>query len=364
MKERIIGGKYRVLEPLSAGGMSVVYKAEHAYLKRVVAVKVLPPQLAEDPNFVKLFMREAEMSAQLDHPNIVKVFDFGAEGNTLYLVMQYIPGKTLDKVLKEKGKLNVQEALLIAYQVLAALSYAHSKGVVHRDIKPANILVTPDLKAYLFDFGIAAITEAALSERKGYTAGTPEYMSPEQLRGVADPRSDLYSVGVTLFELLTGTVPFKAERITELTLKILKDKPPKPSELAPEIPEGLDRVILKAMAKLPSERFQSAAEFFDALRELKIVGPPGDVKPEREADSKLELKTLEEPEQAPVVEEGEELDLSITQFIPVAEEPEAEEEWDVEEEASKPWLGIVAFVLLVLALLGGIGALLWFLLLR
>ena len=361
MNQRVIGGKYRILEPLSSGGMSVVYKAEHAYLKRVVAVKVLPPQLAEDPNFVKLFMREAEMSAQLDHPNIVKVFDFGSEGKTLYLVMQYIPGRTLDELLEEKGRLNLQEALLVMYQVLAALSYAHSKGVVHRDVKPSNILVTPDLKAYLFDFGIAAITEAALAGDKNYTVGTPEYMPPEQLRGVADARSDIYSAGVTLFELLTGTVPFKAERITDLTLKILKDKPPKPSELAPEVPEALDRVVLKAMAKLPSERYQSAAEFFEALKELKIVGPPGDVKLERGGE-KLELKRLEEPEQPPSVEEGEELDLSITQFIPVAEEVGPEEEWDVEEEARKPWAGIVLFSVLVLLVLGGLGALLWLLL--
>ncbi|MEO0157097.1 MAG: serine/threonine-protein kinase [candidate division WOR-3 bacterium] len=363
--ERIFAGKYRVLERLSSGGMAVVYRGEHAFLKKPVAIKVLPRQFSEDPAFVKLFLREAETSAQLDHPNIVKVFDFGNEGGLLYLVMQFIPGVTLDKIIKERGRLSLQEALLYTYQLLSALSYAHNKGVIHRDVKPSNLLCTQDGKAYLFDFGIAVLGEAVRQQKATVTPGTPDYMSPEQLRGRADVRSDIYSVGVVLYEMITGRVPFKDESILNLQLKIIKDPPPLPSSLGISIPGSLEKVILKALSKLPSDRYQSAYDLFRVLSSLGIVNPPGWVEVEPPLQVPITKKPSAEKEPEPAFEPEpetyepqEDMDLTITQFIPVADD-EYEEEWSVPSEGRKPWAGIIALILIIVLLLSLVFLLLW-----
>ena len=377
MKEtqRIIGGKYRVLERVSAGGMAVVYRGEHAFLHKPVAIKVLPKQFSEDSGFVKLFLREAETSAQLDHPNIVKIFDFGNDKGLLFLVMQYIPGQTLDKIIGQRGRLTVQEALLYMYQLLAALSYAHNKGVIHRDIKPGNLLCTQDGKVYLFDFGIAVLGEAARQRKATVTPGTPDYMAPEQLRGRTDVRSDLYSAGVVLYEMLTGRVPFKDDNILNLQLKILKDPPEPPSSIVPGISPSLEKTVLKALSKLPSDRFQNAYDFFRVLSSLGIVNPPGDLsveppvkvpiskketaKPETESDT-----PEPEPEEEIVpdsVEPSGDLDLSLTQFIAVADE---DEEWEIGPEPRKPWAGIIALTVIILVILALIGGGLFFILWR
>jgi len=387
MKEtqRIIAGKYKVIERLSSGGMSVVYRGEHAFLHKPVAIKVLPKQFSEDSAFVKLFMREAETSAQLDHPNIVKIFDFGNDGGLLFLVMQFISGRTLDSIIAERGKLTPQESLLYAYQLLSALAYAHNKGVVHRDVKPGNLLCTTEGRAYLFDFGIAVLGEAVRQQKATVTPGTPDYMAPEQLRGRADIRSDLYSAGVVLYEMLTGRVPFKDDNILNLQLKILKDPPPSPGSLVPGIPPGLERVILKALAKLPSDRYQSAYDMFRVLTSLGIVGPPGDMeieppvqvpitrKTESESESspeismdeaatELESATDLEPEHEPHRPNGD-MDLSITQFIPVADdESDLEEEWAIAGQSRRPWAGIITLIVIVALIVTAIIIGLWLIL--
>ncbi|MGB9590206.1 MAG: serine/threonine protein kinase [candidate division WOR-3 bacterium] len=368
--ERIFAGKYRVLERLSSGGMAVVYRAEHAFLRKPVAIKVLPKQFSDDPAFVKLFLREAETSAQLDHPNIVKIFDFGNENGLLFIVMQFIPGVTLDKILRERGRLSPPETLLYAYQLLSALAYAHNKGVIHRDVKPSNLLCTDDGKAYLFDFGIAVLGEAVRQQKATVTPGTPDYMSPEQLRGRADVRSDIYSVGVVLYEMLTGRVPFKDESILNLQLKIIKDPPPLPSSFGISIPGSLEKVVLKCLSKLPSDRYQSAYDLFRVLSSLGIVNPPSWIeveapvqvpilkKPESATEKEDELGFEPEPE---TYEPQEDMDLTITQFVPVAD-AEYEEEWSVPPEGRKPWVGIMILILIIALVLAILAIGLWLIL--
>jgi eukaryotic-like serine/threonine-protein kinase len=260
---KTIGGKYKVLEQIGSGGMAVVYRGEHIYLKKPVAIKVMLPSFSEKPELVQRFLQEAEMASKLDHPNIVKIFDFGDEDGLLYLVMQFIDGDTLERILRHRGKLSLREAINITLQVLSALQYAHEKGLVHRDIKPGNVMINKEGRAYLLDFGIAVLGGMGGGEKT--PAGTPEYMAPEQFRGRADRRSDLYSVGVMLYEMLTGKTPFQdAKDIYELQHRILRDPIP-PTGIDPEI----DAILEKALSKLPSQRFQSAKEFADALLSLE-----------------------------------------------------------------------------------------------
>jgi Serine/threonine protein kinase len=260
---KTIGGKYKVLEQIGSGGMAIVYRGEHIYLKKPVAIKVMLPSFSEKPELVQRFLQEAEMASKLDHPNIVKIFDFGDEDGLLYLVMQFIDGDTLERILRHRGKLSLREAINITLQVLSALQYAHEKGLVHRDIKPGNVMINKEGRAYLLDFGIAVLGGMGGSEKT--TAGTPEYMAPEQFRGRADRRSDLYSVGVMLYEMLTGKTPFQdAKDIYELQHRILRDPIP-PTGIDPEI----DAILEKALSKLPSQRFQSAKEFADALLSIE-----------------------------------------------------------------------------------------------
>jgi tRNA A-37 threonylcarbamoyl transferase component Bud32 len=265
-------GKYRVLEPLGRGGMAQVYRAYHPQLDRYVAIKVLRSDLVEDVEFLSRFRREARAVAALRHPNIVQVFDFDVHGDIYYMVMELLEGDTLKTRLNDyraRGEsMPPGEVVRILLDVLDGLAYAHSEGMIHRDIKPANILLTRRGQAVVADFGIAQIVGGTQYTVSGALMGTLNYMAPEQgLESHSDVRSDIYSLGIVYYEMLTQRTPFDADTPLAILMKHLNDPLPLPRQVAPAIPEPFERVVLKALAKRPEERYQSAAEMAEALRQ-------------------------------------------------------------------------------------------------
>ena len=257
----LFDGRYRVLRKLGSGGMANVYLAEDEELGRQVAIKILNDRHAADDQFVERFRREAKNAASLSHPNIVQIYDRGEAEGTYYIAMEYLEGQTLKELAAVRGPLSVREAIAYARQILAALRFAHRKGLVHRDIKPHNALIDDDGRVKVTDFGIARAGPASQMTEAGSIIGTAQYLSPEQARGGAiDQRSDLYSVGVVLYELLTGTVPFTGDTPVEIAMKHLSSVPEPPSARRPEVPRPLDQVVLRALAKDPDERYASAEE--------------------------------------------------------------------------------------------------------
>lgn len=269
-------GKYRVVAQLGRGGMASVYKAYQASLDRYVAIKILHGYLADDQNFVDRFEREAKAVASLRHPNIVQVFDFDRQGDMYYMAMEFINGPTLKRELEERhrqGKLfTLEETGRIMVTLCQATDYAHSRGMVHRDLKPANFILTEDGQILILDFGIAKIVGGTKHTLTGAVIGTPAYISPEQGQGQrGDHRSDIYSLGVVLYEMVTGKTPFDADTPFAIIMKHISDPLPLPRSLNPDIPEAVERVILKALSKNPDERFQSGREFATAIKNaLKI----------------------------------------------------------------------------------------------
>jgi tRNA A-37 threonylcarbamoyl transferase component Bud32 len=259
-------GSYRIVAPLGEGGMASVYKAYQASTDRYVVLKILPPYFAHDPTFVARFEQEAKIVARLQHPHILPVFDFGRQDGYTYIVMPYVESGSLADLL-EKGPLPLSQALIVVNQVGDALDYAHSFGVVHRDVKPGNILIDRRGNCLLTDFGIARMVEGTTAlTRTGGTIGTPAYMSPEQIRAEPlDGRSDLFSLGIVLYEMATGRPPFRADTPLAVYVKQLNDPLPSPRSYKPDLPEGVERVILKALSKEPADRFQSGAEMSAAL---------------------------------------------------------------------------------------------------
>ena len=259
-------GPYRILEQIGLGGMTTVYKAYHATMDRYVAIKVLPAHMSSDPRFQKRFEREAKVIARLEHARILPVYDYGQADGQLYLVMRYIEIGTLKERLAA-GPMDLAEVSRMMRQVGGALTYAHQLGVVHRDVKPSNVLLDAQGDCYLTDFGLSRIMESSIKLTKsGVGVGTPAYMSPEQGQGdKVDVRSDIYSLGVMLYEMVTGQVPYQAETPMAVVLKHISAPLPLPREVKPGIPQGVERVILKAMAKDPADRFQTAREMVTAL---------------------------------------------------------------------------------------------------
>lgn len=270
----IIGKNYEVIQKLGEGGMGVVYKAVHNLSGQEVAIKMLPPELSQDENIRTRFINEARLLAQLDHPNIVTLYNFLEEDLRFYLIMQFVKGKTLEDHIRERGKLSLKETINIFSQICDALGYAHQLGVVHRDIKPANIMISPDGRVKVMDFGIAKLTGGTRLTATGIAVGTVWYMSPEQIRGAElDARSDLYSLGITLYEALTGTVPFNAESDYEVRKGHVEREPPSPLNFDNSLPHSVETVLLKVLAKNPADRYQSAAEFRKAIESINETPP-------------------------------------------------------------------------------------------
>jgi serine/threonine-protein kinase len=258
--DQVLDGRYRVVRKLGTGGMATVYLAEDQELGRRVAIKLLDERHAQDAQFVERFRSEAKNAAVLSHPNIVSIYDRGAANGTYYIAMEYLEGKTLKELLVERGPTPIRVAIDYMHQILAALAFAHRNGIVHRDIKPHNVVVGPDGRVKVTDFGIARTGASELTEA-GSIIGTAQYLSPEQARGVpAVPASDLYSAGIVLYEMLTGTVPYTGDTPLEIAMKHLSATPEAPSVRRDGIPHDLDLVALRALAKDPDERYGSAEE--------------------------------------------------------------------------------------------------------
>jgi serine/threonine protein kinase/thioredoxin-like negative regulator of GroEL len=306
-------GAYRIVEKLGQGGMATVYKAYHPALDRYVAIKVMHPAFLEDPNFLARFQREARIVAKLDHPHIIPIYDFAEHNGNPYLVIRFIEGETL-KARIDRGPIEPQEILRIAQAVGEALTYAHGQGILHRDIKPSNVLLTPDGGVYLADFGLARMAEAGESTlSRDMMMGTPQYISPEQAKGIRklDARTDVYSLGVVLYELLVGRAPFTADTPYAIVHDHIFTPLPMPRELKPDLPESLERVLLKALAKEPDDRFQSVEELIAALgsaleppakpkpKETVVVPPPSTIARQAEPPPSEATKKLSEVKPKP-----------------------------------------------------------------
>ena len=286
---KVLAGRYEVLELIGRGGMAEVYLGRDKRLSRTVAIKLLRSDIAEDPTFQARFRREAQSAAALNHPAIVGVYDFGeevvtrADGSTQtvpYLVMEYVQGHTVRELLSEGEAVPIDEAGEIVSGVLQALGYSHRNGIVHRDIKPGNIMLTNTGEVKVMDFGIArAIEDSAVTVTQTHAVvGTAQYLSPEQARGeVVDARSDIYSCGCLLYELLTGRPPFKGDSAVAIAYQHVRELPVPPSQIAPDVPESMDRVVMKALAKHREDRYQNAdqmrADLQAAIRGLQVNAP-------------------------------------------------------------------------------------------
>jgi eukaryotic-like serine/threonine-protein kinase len=333
-RRRVLNGRYEIESVLGQGGMAKVFRGTDNVLGRTVAIKVLSPQFTDDAQFVARFRREAQAAAALNHPNIVGVFDTGSQGDVHFIVMEYVEGRSLRDVIRSEGPLLPQRAAEIADSVARALETAHEAGMVHRDIKPGNIMLTPDGEVKVMDFGIARTSTGDTLTQTAAVLGTASYLSPEQAQGQpVDPRSDLYSLGCVLYEMVTGRPPFTGDSPVAIAYKHVRDDPAAPSRINPDVPADLEAVILKSMAKNPANRYQSAAELRQDLGRL-LQGLPTLATPVMAGDP---TEMLSRPEGTAVYTGG----------IPPEEERR--------RRAWVPWV-------IGLILLAALGALVWFLL--
>ncbi len=279
MSDKILGGRYVLVEQIGIGGMAIVYRAIDRNTGHSVAVKVLKPEFNRDAEFVGRFQREAEAASKMTHHNIVNLLDVGMDGENRYLIMEYVKGKTLKEVIQEKGRLSAPVAVQITIRILSALQHAHQNGIIHRDIKPQNILVHADGHIKVADFGIARMANSSTLTRGDSVMGSVHYFSPEQAQGKGtDVTSDLYSVGVTLYEMLTGRVPFDGDSPVAIAMQHLHAAPEPIRRYAPEVPEAICHVCMKAMEKDPQYRYRSAREMASELR-MALEGRVADMQP-------------------------------------------------------------------------------------
>ena len=342
MSNKLLLGRYEIIEKIGEGGLAVVYKAKDRLLNRYVAIKILRPEFVKDEQFVENFRKESQAAAGLSHPNIVNVYDVGKEGNIHFIVMELIDGKPLSQVIDEKGRLDYKEAISIARQVASALSLAHKNQIIHRDVKPHNILITSTGTAKLADFGIArAVSKASIAEGSEKIMGSVHYFSPEQARGAyVDERSDIYSLGIVLYEMLTGKVPFDGDNPISIALMHINDPMPSVSSQVPGIPPQLEKVIEKATDKYQSNRYKTADEMIEDLDNIDFITK---VMGSSIFESQLEKK-----------------DEDISDAIKEAEDVKKREDEKKPVNKTKLFI-IIASVIIVIAGIIGAGAMLgWF----
>lgn len=267
MSSRLLAGRYELLEKIGDGGMAIVYKAKCKVLNRYVAIKILKPEYTKDAKFIENFRRESQSAASLTHPNIVNVYDVGKDGNINYIVMELIEGRVLSDIISEEGPMEANRAIAITKQIALALSFAHKNQIIHRDVKPHNVLITQNGVAKITDFGIAkAVNSATIVGQTGIVIGSVHYFSPEQARGgYVDDKSDIYSLGIVLYELLTGRVPFDADNPVSVAIMHMNEEMVPPSRLVSTIPLELEAVVMKATQKYQTARYKSADEMYEAL---------------------------------------------------------------------------------------------------
>ena len=293
LEGRLLGNRYEIIEKIGNGGMATVYKATDKVLKRYVAVKILRDEFTTDEEFIKRFEVEAQSAARLTHPNIVSIYDVGVEENLYYIVMELIQGKTLKEIIvEERGPLPWKWSVNVAIQIASALEMAHRNNIVHRDIKPHNIIITEDGIAKVTDFGIAKAVSNSTITAFGTTIGSVHYFSPEHARGgYTDAKSDIYSLGVVMYEMVTGKVPFDADTPVSVALKHMQEEPEEPIEVNPNIPVAVNKIIMKALQKDSTLRYQTAT---DMLRDLRtaLKNPEGDFVEELEYDETAKTQKI------------------------------------------------------------------------
>lgn len=363
----IIGDRYEILEKIGTGGMSDVYKAKCHKLNRFVAVKVLKQEFSENANFVSKFRIEAQAAAGLMHPNIVNVYDVGEENGIHYIVMELVEGITLKKYIEKKARLSYKEAVSIAIQVGMGIGAAHSNHIIHRDIKPQNIIISKDGKVKVTDFGIAkAATSNTITSN---VMGSVHYTSPEQARGgYSDEKSDIYSLGITLFEMLTGRVPFNGETTVAIAIKHIQEEMPSPKEYVPEIPSSVESIVLKCCQKSPDRRYMNVQEVIGDLKQ-SLISPDEDFVVNNDPDIEGGTRTITEHDMAQIKrysayqeapeyaerEEGMRLRSDTASMYEGDEEDEDDYDYDPRMEKVTTILAVVAgifvcIVLIVLAL--------------
>ena len=293
LEGKMLGNRYEIIEKIGNGGMATVYKAKCHVLNRYVAVKVLRDEFTTDEEFIKRFAAEAQSAASLTHPNIVSIYDVGHEDNLYYIVMELIKGKTLKQIINEDGKLPWKWSLNIVSQIASALETAHRNKIIHRDIKPHNIIITEDGIAKVTDFGIAKVVSNSTITAFGATIGSVHYFSPEHAKGgYTDEKSDIYSLGVVMYEMLTGQVPFDADTAVSVALKHMQEEPIEPIELNPDIPRAVNDIIMKAMQKDTGLRYQSATEMLNDIN-MALKRPDGDFVSLRTASANFETQRFQ-----------------------------------------------------------------------
>lgn len=289
-----LGGRYQVIERIGGGGMALVYRAHDILLNRNVAIKVLRSQFVHDEEFIRRFRREAQSAASLSHPNVVSIYDVGQEDEIHYIVMEYVEGKNLNEIIKERAPLQVDEAVRIASQICDALDHAHQNQIIHRDIKPHNILIGRNGRVKVTDFGIARAVTSTTITQTGSVVGSVHYFSPEHAKGVATgEKSDLYSLGIVLYQMLTGSLPFLGESPISVALKHLQEEFEEPRQLNPLIPQSVENVILRSMRKNPDERYQSAKQMLHDLESCLL--------PERRAEPKTQFQDDDDEDKTRVI---------------------------------------------------------------
>ncbi|MBQ2942862.1 MAG: Stk1 family PASTA domain-containing Ser/Thr kinase [Clostridia bacterium] len=334
MGEIILGGRYIIESEIGTGGMAIVYKAMDKMLNRTVAVKVLRPEFKQDEEFIKRFDIEAKSAAGLSHPNIVSIYDVGIHEGLRYIVMEYVDGTTLKEYIAKMGKVPWRSAFKFASQICAALGHAHERKIIHRDIKPHNIMVKSDGSLKVMDFGIARATSASTMTLGAKVLGSAHYLSPEQARGgFTDERSDLYSLGVCLYEMVTGKVPFEADTTVAVAMQHLQKEPEKPSDFAPGLPASAEYIILKAMRKEQSQRYLTAPAMESDI--MRVMADPSVVLSDDDNEGFYSTKQID----------VEELEKESRKTLDAGKKAD-------DEKKKKKVIGIIALAVALIAVMG------------